>query len=75
MYGFDISSKTHFPKSKLSKAKFSHFDRTRGDKNQIFRTQDQCGSPAMMTSSARTIELRPLTQQQWSSLEVILEVC
>ena len=59
----------------INKAKFSRFDRTRGDKNQIFRTQDQCGTPAMMTSSARTIELRPLTQQQWSSLEVILEVC
>ena len=32
---------THFPPKvyKLSKAKFSHFDRTRRDKNQIFRTQ------------------------------------
>ena len=30
----------HFPHNlcKLSKAKFSRFDRTRGDKNQIFRT-------------------------------------
>ena len=30
-----------FPKiQKLSKAKFSQFDRTRGDKNKIFRTKD-----------------------------------
>ena len=28
---------------KLSKAKFSHFDRMRGDKNQIFRTLDARG--------------------------------
>ena len=33
--------RTHFPQKvyKLSKTKFSHFDRTRGDKNQIFPTQ------------------------------------
>ena len=31
---------SHFPQKiyKLSRAKFSHFDRMRGDKNQIFHT-------------------------------------
>ena len=35
-----IEKYTHFPQKvyKLSKATFSRFDRTRGDKNQIFRT-------------------------------------
>ena len=35
-----LKKHTHFPHNlyKLSKAKFSRFDRTRGDKNQIFRT-------------------------------------
>ena len=34
---------SHFPQKiyKLSKAKFSHFDRTRGVKNQIFPTLDK----------------------------------
>ena len=36
---FHFSQKVY----KLSKAKFSRFDRTRGDKNQIFRTLVHCG--------------------------------
>ena len=36
---------THFPQKvyKLSKAKFSRFERMRGDKNQIFRTKVPTG--------------------------------
>ena len=41
-----IEKKNSLPQKvyKLSKAKFSHFDRTRGDKKQIFRTYGIFGS-------------------------------
>ena len=34
-----------------------------------------CGSPAVMSFPTKTIWLRPLTQQQWSSQEEVTEVC
>ena len=56
---------------KLSKTKFSQFDRTRGDKNQIFRTlgfgdylafvvnDDKAGAPFLITI--------------WGSLTVVID--
>ena len=40
---------THFPQNvyKLSNAKFSRFDRTRGDKKQIFRTLVDGNTPLL----------------------------
>ena len=35
---------------------------------------NQCGSPAMIISSTRTIVMMLLTQQQWSSQEVLVQV-
>ena len=42
---FQKLKNTHFPQKvyKLSKAKFSRFEGTRGDKNQIFRTIEYIG--------------------------------
>ena len=58
-YHSKIEKQTHFPQKvyKLSKAKFSHFDRTR---EQIFRTYDlpQKGNKMRKKEDIRYYELR-----------------
>ena len=61
-YHSKIEKYTHFPQKvyKLSKAKFSRFEGTRGDKNQIFR-------PKM------SIKLLPFQRHFFSKIQLQIE--